>query len=126
MVFICCSAVASPSSAEEEKNNFKASTAVSSDAFLVVIITGVEELLLIFLRSFSAPAFGKSTSKITSEYLIDLCIELVGQSNITSKTKNDLVEYSKQFEGENLKNHLDETIIKLIQIIVSTKEYQFS
>jgi len=67
-----------------------------------------------------------SKDKITSEYLIDLCIELVGQSNITSKTKNDLVEYSKQFEGENLKNHLDETIIKLIQIIVSTKEYQFS
>ena len=33
-----------------------------------------------------------SKDKITSEYLIDLCIELVGQSNITSKTKNELYQ----------------------------------
>ena len=67
-----------------------------------------------------------SENEITSEHLVDLCIELLGQSNITSKTKNNLIEYSNKFEGENLKKHLDDTIMKLIQIIVSTKEYQFA
>tara|TARA_Y100001960_G_scaffold14890_1_gene13473 strand:+ start:316 stop:573 length:258 start_codon:yes stop_codon:yes gene_type:complete len=67
-----------------------------------------------------------SKDEITNENLIDLCIKLVGQSNITSKTKNDLLEYSKKIKGKSLKKHLDETVIKLIQVIVSTKEYQFS
>ena len=38
-----------------------------------------------------------SENEITSEHLVDLCIELLGQSNITSKTKNNLIEYSNKF-----------------------------
>ena len=67
-----------------------------------------------------------SDHEISSEKVVDLCIKFVGQSNITSNTKNDLIKYSNKFNGQNFNDHLDDTIVKLIRMIVSTKEYQFS
>ena len=68
---------------------------------------------------------------LSSEKLVDACLEVLGPLDLLDSTHSNLVSYAAKFGDvsfldEESTSKADEAIVALIQIIVSTQEYQMA
>jgi len=68
-------------------------------------------------------------SALSPEGLVEACIDVLGPLEILDSTRSNLVEYAGRFENVNFSDEettseADEAVVAMIQLIVSTQEYQ--
>ena len=68
-------------------------------------------------------------SALSPERLVESCLEVLGPLEILESTRSNLVEYAGRygdlsFSDEEAASKTDEAVVALIQLIVSTQEYQ--
>ena len=67
---------------------------------------------------------------ITSDQLVDKCLDTLGPLKVSKGTKESLLEVASKIDsiesnGHSSKQKIKELILELIRMIVSSREYQF-
>ena len=62
--------------------------------------------------------------------LVESCLDVLGPMNVSGQTMKELLEHAEKLGNSNVDNTYRETdvtqiIIELLQLVVSTREYQF-
>ena len=70
-------------------------------------------------------------SALSPEKLVDACLEVLGPLNLVDSTRHNLVDYATKFGEVSFSDEVssstaDEAVVALIQLIVSTQEYQMA
>ncbi len=70
-------------------------------------------------------------SALSSEALVDACLEVLGPLDLLDSTHSNLVDYAARFgevsfSDETSSSRADEAVVALIQLIVATQEYQMA
>ena len=70
-------------------------------------------------------------SELSPEELVDACLDVLGPLEILDSTRGSLVDYAGRygrlsFSGEQAALRAEEAVVALIQVIVSTQEYQMA
>ena len=70
-------------------------------------------------------------SELSPEELVDACLDVLGPLETLDSTRGSLVDYASKygrlsFSGEQAASRAEEAVVALIQVIVSTQEYQMA
>ena len=60
---------------------------------------------------------------LTPEEMVDSCLELMGAMSVSPRTRQELVEHAANANGDG---ESSERVMELLQLIVSTREYQMA
>jgi hypothetical protein len=65
---------------------------------------------------------------LSAEALVDTCLQMVGPLDVLDTTREGLIEYASQLMGGEAMRHgepqAEQTILALLQLVVTTQEYQ--
>ena len=72
-----------------------------------------------------------SGPRITPEALVDVCVDLLGPLEISDNDRQELIDHAAQegevrFGSEEEDRHATERIVEILQLVVSTREYQLA
>ena len=70
-------------------------------------------------------------SELSPEELVDVCLDVLGPLETLDSTRGSLVDYASKygrlsFSDEQVASRTEEAVVALIQVIVSTQEYQMA
>ena len=70
-------------------------------------------------------------SELSPEELVDACLDVLGPLETLDSTRGSLVDYASKygrlsFSDEQAASRTEEAVVALIQLIVSTQEYQMA
>ena len=74
---------------------------------------------------------GQRSGKLSPEEFVDGCLDLVGPVEVSDNSRNALLRYANaagdiRFDSEQAKNESAVHVGRMLQLIVSTREYQFA
>ncbi len=64
---------------------------------------------------------------MAAEELVDACLQTVGPLEVLESTRDGLIEYANQLSGGDIRfddSNTEQTILALLQLVVTTQEYQ--
>ena len=69
------------------------------------------------------------SARLSPSGLVDLCLEIVGPLNVLESTRNGLIEYASKysdlsFTDRESAGEADKAVAAVLQLVVSTQEYQ--
>ena len=70
-------------------------------------------------------------NRVSAECLVDMCLELVGPMPAMEKTRQGLIDYARNwgdlgFETDDAGSQAEKNIVAMLQLVVSTQEYQLA
>ena len=70
-------------------------------------------------------------SRISAERLVDVCVDLVGPMPMEESTRQGLIEYAQKwgdlsFDSDEARAEAEKNIVAMLQLVVSTQEYQLA
>jgi len=75
--------------------------------------------------------FNKSNRPVTANEFVDRCLAMVGPLTVSEESKEELLEYahssgSLSFDTADKQEESETRVVRMLQLIVATREYQFN